>query len=226
MTGVSVIMIARNGADFIASALASVFESRVQPLEVLVIDGISTDATAALAAAVPNVTVVPQRSTGIAGAYNEGVAMARGDLLAFLSHDDLWLPGKLDKQTELMRSDPDLLYSFTLVQHFLEPGHTPPSGFRATLLGGPVPGFLMETMMARRGAFERVGGFSDAYALGNDSDWFMRARDLGLKMAVLPEVLLRKRIHGGNTSLTHARMGHDLLTALRGSLARRRMAGT
>src|SRR5580698_10051086 len=98
MTGVSVIMIARNGADFIAQSLASVFESRVQPLEVLVIDGNSADATAALAASVPNVTVVPQRSTGIAGAYNEGVAMARGDLLTFLSHDALWLPGKLDKQ--------------------------------------------------------------------------------------------------------------------------------
>lgn len=224
--GVSVIMIARNGAAFIASALSSIFQSRLQPLEVLVIDGQSTDGTAALAAAVPGVTVIPQISRGIAAAYNEGIARARGDLLAFLSCDDIWLPGKLDRQVALMRADPDLLYSVTLVEHFLEPGHTPPPGFRRTLLDRPVPGLLMETLMARPEAFEQVGGFNTAYSTGEDTDWFMRARDAGLKMALLPEIMLRKRIHGTNASLTNSHPDRPLLSALRASLARKRAAGT
>jgi glycosyltransferase involved in cell wall biosynthesis len=224
VSGVSVIMIARNGAAFITDALNSIFLSRLRPLEVLVIDGGSTDGTAALAAAVPGVTVLAQVSCGISAAYNEGIAWARGDLLAFLSSDDLWLPGKLDRQAALMQADPGLLYSVTMVEHFLEPGCAPPPGFRRTLLDRPVPGMLMETLMARPAAFARIGGFDPAHAVAGDTDWFARARDAGLKMALLPEVLLRKRVHGGNASLTDPQVNGQLLTALRGSLARKRAA--
>jgi len=199
--GVSVVMIVRNGAAFIGEALASIFESRLRPLEVLVIDGGSTDATAELAAGVAGVTVVEQSGHGIAAAYNQGIALARGELVAFLSHDDLWLPGKLDRQAALMLADGDLMYSVTLVEHFLQPGCPAPSGFRASLLDGPVPGFLMETLMARPAAFARIGGFDTGFGLAEDTDWFARARDAGLKMAVLPEVLLRKRVHARNASL-------------------------
>ncbi len=222
--GVSVIMIARNGAAFITEALNSIFLSQLRPLEVLVIDGGSTDGTATLAAAVRGVTVVAQASRGISAAYNEGVALASGDLLAFLSSDDLWLPGKLDRQVALMQADPGLLYSFTMAEHFLQPGCAPPPGFRRTLLDRPVPGMLMETMMAQPAAFARVGGFDPALAVGGDTDWFARARDAGLKMALLPEVLLRKRVHGANASLTDPQINRQLLTALRDSLARKRAA--
>jgi len=222
--GVSVVMIARNGAAFIVDALNSVFRSRLRPLEVLVIDGGSTDDTAAVAAAVPGVTVIAQASCGISAAYNEGVALARGDLLAFLSCDDLWLPGKLDRQVPLMQADPGLHYSFTMAEHFLQPGCAPPPGFRRTLLDRPVPGMLPETMIARPAAFARVGGFDPALAVGGDTDWFARARDAGLKMALLPEVLLRKRVHGANTSLADPQINGQLLTVLRDSLARKRAA--
>ena len=46
------------------------------------------------------------------------------------AHDDLWLPGKLDRHIEMMVADPTLLYTTSLVQHFLEPGCEPPPGFR------------------------------------------------------------------------------------------------
>ena len=98
VSSVSVIMIAPNGAAFITDALDSIFPSPLPPLEVLVIDRGSTDGTAALAAARPGVTVLAQASCGISAACNEGIALARDDLLAFLSSDDLRLPGKLDRQ--------------------------------------------------------------------------------------------------------------------------------
>jgi glycosyltransferase involved in cell wall biosynthesis len=217
-------MVVRDGAAFLAEALASVFASRLKPLEVLVIDGGSRDGSAALAAAVPGVVVVAQDGHGIAAAYNQGIALARGELVAFLSHDDLWLPGKLDRQAALMRADPELMYSVTLVAHFLEPGCRVPPGFRASLLDRPVPGFVMETLIARPAAFARIGAFNVAFGLAEDTDWFARARDAGLKMAVLPEVLVRKRVHGRNASLTDPRVNRFLLAALRGSLARKRAA--
>jgi GT2 family glycosyltransferase len=76
----------------------------------------------------------------------------------------------------------------------------------------------------RPAAFARIGGFDTALAIGGDTDWFARARDAGLKMAVLPELLLRKRVHGGNASLTDPQINQQLLAALRSSLARKRAA--
>ena len=72
--GASVVLIVRNGADYVGEAIASVRRSRRQPLEIIVIDGGSSDDTSRIAAREPLVRVLPQQSRGIPGAYNEGSA--------------------------------------------------------------------------------------------------------------------------------------------------------
>lgn len=216
-------MVVRNGEAHILQALQSIGMSDQQPDEVLVIDGNSSDATVTLAQSVQGVRVIAQRDTGIANAYNQAIAAATGDLLAFISHDDVWLPSKLDRQLALMNSNPDLMYSVTLVEHFLDVGVAPPAGFRSDLLIGPVPGYLMESLMVRPAAFAKIGMFNPEFAVGEDSDWFMRARDAGLKSAVLPEVLVKKRVHTDSATMTQKNMSsHLLLTALRSSIQRKR----
>ena len=59
----------------------------------------------------------------------------------------------------------------------------------------------MEALVARREAFHRVGPFDPAFSVSNDTDWFARARDQGLAIAVLPETLVTKRVHATNTTL-------------------------
>ncbi len=221
---VSVILIVRNGARFIAEALDSVREQTVRPLEVLVIDGQSTDRTVEIARAYGDVSIISQTSSGIANAYNEGIACARGELLAFISHDDRWLPGKLERQVAWFADHPALLLSVTHVQHVLSEGASLPSGFRAELLDHAVPGFIMETLMVRREVFSQVGVFDPAFAVGEDTDWFARVKDAKLPMAVLPETLVVKRVHETNASLVHAGTNALLLRALRGSIARKRAA--
>lgn len=222
---VTVIMVVRNGADHVAEALESILLSDLRPHEILVIDGGSTDATVAIARRVDGVRVIPQVGRGIASAYNQAIAAASGEYLTFLSHDDVWLPGKLDRQVALMRSDPALMYCVTLVEHFLDAGAVPPPGFRTELLNRTAPGFLMESLMVRTEAFARVGLFNPAFPVSEDSDWFMRARDAGLKMAILPEVLIRKRVHAGSATMQERSTSRLLLTALRGSIARKRASG-
>ena len=95
---VSVILVVHNGADLSGEALASVGRSTLTPREILVVDGGSTDDTADVARRFRGVRVVPQQSEGIASAYNEGVAEAGGDLVAFISHNNEWLPRKLDRR--------------------------------------------------------------------------------------------------------------------------------
>lgn len=220
--GVSVILVVRNGARYIAAALASIFQSERKPLEIIVLDGGSTDDTATIAAATPLARVISQRSTGIANAYNEAIDIARGELIAFISHDDMWTPGKLDIQAGFMRANSDCLITVGMVEHFLDEGAMPPAGFRRELLAQPHPGWIMESLMARRRAFELVGRFNPDFAVSEDTDWFARARDLDIRSAVLPEVLVRKRVHATNASLNDAKINALLLRAMRSSVERKR----
>ena len=217
---ISVIMIVRNGERHIAEALASIRLSKVTPLEVLVLDGGSTDRTREIAGAFEEVTVVPQASIGIANAYNEAIGRARGDVLAFLSADDRWLPRKLDRHLEALAPRPDLLATVSLVEHFLD--GDAPANFRLDLLARAVPGFLMEALVARRAAFERVGPFDASFSTAEDTDWFARARDLGVEIELIPEVLVEKRVHGTNSSLNDPLGQRNRLRAIRASITRKR----
>ncbi|HTU12076.1 MAG TPA: glycosyltransferase [Allosphingosinicella sp.] len=217
---VSVVMAVRNGERYLAEAIASIFGSHRRPLEILLVDGGSTDATVAIAAAQPLTRIVRQQGTGIADAYNLGIASARGDAIAFLSHDDLWADGKLDVQLAAMDADASLMLTVGLVRHVLV-GDAPP-GFRVDLLGRDVPGFIMETLVARREVFDALGGFDARLATAEDVDWFARAHDAGVRIALLPHRLLTKRIHGSNASLTDGKGTRHLLSALRASVGRKR----
>ena len=221
---VSVIVIVKNGARFIAQALSSIHLSQTKPVEILVVDGGSTDNTVEIAGSVPGVTIIRQASSGIAGAYNEGIARARGSIVAFLSSDDLWLPGKLDKHLAVLSEDRELVLSVSLVEHFLEPGSGLPAGFRPELLGHARPGLLMEALVVRKSAFDIIGVFDPRFTTGEDTDWFARAKDAGVRIALIQDVLVRKRVHGVNASLIDAEGHRNRLRALRASIARKRAA--
>ena len=121
-----------------------------------------------------------------------------------------------------MLRHPELLYTVAMVQHVLAPGTAAAPGFRRELFDHPCPGTLMETLVARRRVFTSVGGFDPDFAIAEDTDWFARARDGDVKMALLPDVLLLKRIHRTNASLTDPRSSALLLRAMRRSIARKR----
>ena len=217
---VSVILIVRNGAAYVRDALESVRAQTRLPDEVLVIDGGSTDGTAAIVAEFPGVRLIAQEGAGIPGAWNQGIREARGDLLAFLSHDDRWAPHKLAVQLAAMEARPELWFTVAHFRYELV-APQPPPGFNPQLLGRDLPGRIMETLVARRGAFEKVGLFDPAYRTAEDVDWFARAGELGAPILLVPEVLLTKRVHGGNTSGDAAQNTPALMRALRASLARR-----
>lgn len=220
-TDVSVILIVRNGERFIGEALDSVQAQTVPASEIIVIDGGSTDRTVEIASGYAGVTVVPQDGRGIANAYNQGIRRAAHDVLAFISHDDRWQPHKLERQVAALQAQPEADICFTLVQHVLA-GTVAPPGFRTALLDGPVPGYIMETFMARRRIFDRIGYFDPSFAVGEDTDWFARARDANVPTILVPETLVTKRVHEANSSLGHAGINDLLLKALRQSIARKR----
>ena len=222
---VTVVLPVRNGEKFLAEAIESVLAQTYRLMELIVIDGGSSDRSGAIARAYRGVKYVAQAGTGLPEAWNEGIACARGQLVAFISADDLWMPDKLRCQVERMIEQPELLYTIAWFRFFLEPGCPLPRGFNARLLGQDLVGRLTETLLARRDAFEIVGPFSTAYPAAQDVAWFSRAQELDAPMAVIPQVLLHKRVHDGNLSSNAAVNTPALLQVLRHSLQRRRSGG-
>lgn len=106
---VSVIVPTRNRRALLARAIASVLAQRYTKLELIVVNDGSTDGTREFldANADPRLRAVHRSSgTGAAAARNAGIAIARGELLAFCDDDDFWLVDKLDKQVAMLRASP------------------------------------------------------------------------------------------------------------------------
>ena len=217
-------MIVRNGERFLGTAIQSVLDQERAPDEIIVVDGKSADGTAGIAQSYPEVTYVLQEGRGESDAYNLGIRTAKGELVGFLSHDDLWTADKLATQVEYMQRNPQVQYTIAHFEYFLEPGCTPPIGFRRELLQGSHVGRIMETLVARKEVFEDVGYFDLSLSTAEDVDWYSRAADRNIPMAVLPQVLLKKRVHESNISLEVDKNNQNLLKALRKSIQRKKMA--
>ena len=219
---VSVIVPVYNGARFLAATLASVRAQTYRDFETVVVDDGSTDGSAEVAAGFGDVRVVRQANQGCAKARNEGVAAARGGLLAFLDADDLWTPDKLAVQTAHLAAHPAIGYSIARQEIFLEPGATRPPGLRPAHLEADQVGYLPSTLVVRREVFVRVGGFDTSLAVASDVEWFVRAKDLAIPMAILPQILVRRRIHRTNISSDVNRNHAALLRVFKASIDRQR----
>src|SRR4029078_4929566 len=109
---VSVIIPVFNGERFLGDALSSVQAQDYRPLEVLVADDGSTDASATLAESFAGVRCLRLEHAGVSRARDRGGAASNGEWLAFLDADDIWLPGKISAQVAAARADPELEMMF------------------------------------------------------------------------------------------------------------------
>ena len=219
LPSVSVILAVKNGAQYLEESLRSVLAQDHRPYEVLVVDDESTDETESIVRqfTTEGVRFIKNHPPlGIAGSLNLGIQLARGELMAFTSHDDIWVSHKLRRQAKCLMAETELDYCIGLVRAFLDRGITePPAGFPSELLGVDVPGYLIETLVARRRAFERAGYFDTSFRQAEDTAWYARARHVGLKMKVIDEVLVHKRLHGNSTTYSAARAQQWRVAVLR-----------
>src|SRR5690242_19984833 len=103
---VSAVIPVHNGEAFVGEAIHSTLDQTRPPIECLVIDDGSTDATAdEVRAFGDDVTYVGQPRAGVAAARNRGAQLARGAVLAFLDHDDILLPEKVERQLDAVEHE-------------------------------------------------------------------------------------------------------------------------
>lgn len=216
---VSVILPVHNGARYVAEAIRSVLDQDYQPVECIVVDDGSTDASADIIAEHP-VQYIHRAQGGPGAARNTGIRASRGELLAFLDQDDQWAPGKLTAQVDALRANPGVGYVLTLQESRLDDGVARPSWITEEQLrdnAGLFPGMLLAT----REAMEKVGPFREELRTSSDADWFFRAKDLAIPHVRVMKPLLIRRIHDGNQSRDVGTTHRELLRIARDSIARK-----
>jgi glycosyltransferase involved in cell wall biosynthesis len=222
---VSVILVVRNGERFLRAALDSVQAQDYRPLDVIVVDGQSTDSSVAIAASYSEVRIIHQIGRGVADATNLGIRAARGELLAFLSSDDLWTPDKLSAQVRYLSEHPEVQCCVSRVKLFLEEGCPMPRGFKPELLDGDHVAVIPEAVMTRKAVFETVGEFDTRFRVSHDTDWFARAKDAGISIGEIPQVHLLRRVHDANASSNAPVVHRELIDIVRQSVRRQRARG-
>lgn len=222
---VSIIVPVYNGERHIASALQSVFGQYYHSFEVIVVDDGSSDGSAAIVRSFP-VRYIYQCNEGVAAARNAGIAASGGEFIALLDQDDLWLPSKLTRQIGHLLGHPELGYVLSRLEFFLETGVERPSWLKEDLLSDDQAGYFPSALVARKTTFEQIGYFDPIYKAASDTDWFFRANAQGIRMEILPEVLLRRRIHEANHSYQTRLTTLELLRIAKKAVDHRRSTGT
>lgn len=225
---ISVIIPAYNRERYLGEAIDSVLAQAYHPLEIILIDDGSTDGTADVARSFSeSVRYFFQQNSGCSAAFNAGVEKAEGDYLSFLGSDDMWTEKKLKLQMAILHSNPEIDMVFGHVSHFFSPELEQSNRDRLKCPTEKMPGYHAGTMVIRREAFSRVGLFDTNYQTGEFLDWYFRAKEKGLKEVLLPDVVMKRRIHSSNlgilkrntrTENTHA----DYIRVLKASLDRKR----
>ena len=219
---VSVVIPVLNGQDYIVQCIDSVLEQSYPNYEIIVIDDGSTDDTARLVKQFQQeINYVYQPNQGTACARNRGIELAKGKYIAFLDHDDLWLPDKLSYQVQSMDNDPRAELVFTLVVQFIDGFLSEDERKRITVNEDPMPGKIPSTALARRELFESVGLFKPGEYL-EWADWYIRAGDSGAKMTTIQKVLTRRRVHRKNKGRTRPASRKEYARLAKAALDRRR----
>jgi glycosyltransferase involved in cell wall biosynthesis len=225
---VSCVVTCFNGSRYLDESLRSILDQSHRPLEIIVVDDGSTDDSADVVRRYGDaVRYHRQENRGPAGACNTGLELATGDFVAFLEQDDLWLPDKTRRQLQEFETTPDLDYCVGQVQNFWIPElQAEAARHRDHPVMQPVAGYVVQTLLARRDVFSRVGRFQEPLRFAFACDWFVRASDAGAVGALVPEVLTRRRLHEHNFSRTHRAESRDqFLHIVKATLDRRRGAG-
>ena len=218
---ISLVIPVLDGERHISAAVESARLQDPAPREIIVVDDGSTDGTAAIVRALPGIRYAWQPTGGPGAARNHGARLATGELLAFLDADDAWAPGKTALQATLLREHPDVDLVVGHTQRVVEAGSASPAP-----VGDPVFFLHLGAMLVRRTAFDRVGAFEERPAgMGEDVDWFLRAKEIGLRMRFHREVVQVHRYHEANMTRDRGAADRDLVRTFKRSVDRRRAQG-
>jgi glycosyltransferase involved in cell wall biosynthesis len=224
--GLSVVLPLYNGAAFVRAAIDSVIKQKNLPQkwEIIVVDDGSSDHGVSiclqLAEQKSQIRVEHHRvNLGVAAARNHGVELARYRYLGFIDQDDHWAPNKWLLQSQALHdSKADYAIGYQLFE--LQNPESPPHWFRDSWLQKPQKACVFGAILIAKQDFLKVGSLNEKYRYGDDIDWFLRAKEKGLKQEIVDHVVLHRYVHDRNASAYTAQSNLELLQLIRNKLAR------
>lgn len=210
---VSIIIPAYKVAQFISETLDSVFAQTFKDYEVIIVNDGSPDTDElerALEPFMAGVVYLKQENSGAGAARNRALRAARGELVAFLDADDIWLPEFLEEQVEFLeKGNYDLVYADALLF-----GDSPTAGMtymQTTPSRGEINfksmvhyecNFITSAVVARKSLIFEVGLFDVTLRNGQDFDLWLKLVRGGARANYQRKVLLRQRCHSDSLSTT------------------------
>lgn len=207
---ISIVIPNYNGVLFVVEALQSVFDQDYKNREVIVVDDGSTDGSVELLRTYEDrITLIVTENLGAAAARNAGLLAAKGELIAFLDSDDIWVANKLTLQFRKMEEEGvELVYC-----HGQEFGNlTGANVKRLALYSGDCYPFFKQnpgkaiidmgpsTALLKRNLLALSGVFDTSFTgLAEDWDFFRRYCRIA-KVSYCDEVLVMRRNHSNNMS--------------------------
>lgn len=200
-----------NRAAMLRQALDSVAAQTYRDFETVVVDDGSTeDVAAAINDHATRPRLFRQNQRGPGAARNRGVLEARGNLVAFLDSDDLWLPDKLTVYSERMRERPEVPIWFGPMKP-VDSSLRPVPGRTKPCHGGRITEALFHssfvhvpTVVCPRDTFLSFGGFDETLRVCEDYDLWLRM-SLKCEFGLVHAPLALRRLHGGRLSKSSMR---------------------
>jgi glycosyltransferase involved in cell wall biosynthesis len=220
MPKVSVIIPTYNAEKFISETIASVMTQTYPDWEIIAVDDGSIDRTPEIlrkyAEKFPQkIRVIVQKNSGVSVARNTGIAASKGEYLAFLDHDDLWLPEKLERQVDLLDANKELglVYSDsyiidekgelkgTFIHSIMSKNIIRCEKFRGNIFNELfcVDFIPLLTVVVRKEVLKRVGNFDPKYKISEDYDLFLKIAQI-YPVDFIDQPLAKYRMHSGGAS--------------------------
>jgi glycosyltransferase involved in cell wall biosynthesis len=213
---ISVIIPSFNHAPYLRACIDSVLAQQPAPVQVVVVDDGSTDASLDILRSYGDrITLLQQVRGRQARARNAGLAVARADWVAFLDSDDCYRPGRLAAVQAALQTCPEATlvwsdFNFVDAQGQLLRPHRWKGrdlDFRRTLIAGnPI---CNATVTVRRAALQALGGFDESLPRACDGAAWYQLAAAGHRFVHVNDILVDYRLHGNNDSARFAAMTRD-----------------
>ena len=208
---VSIITPVFNQAEFISQTIESVLAQDYPHIEYIVIDDGSTDETSEIIARYSGqITIERHPNMGQVRTLNKGWAMCRGQILGYLSGDDLLLPNAVSRAVALLEAEPDIVMTYPdcdLIDPFsrvIRRCVARVTGYEELVVDQEC--YIGPGAFFRRAAYEKAGGWDERFRVAPDREFWMRLGLLG-RIAMIPEVLALYRMHPKSLSFFHSEPG-------------------
>ena len=205
MPTISVIIHTYNNEKFIAETVESVLGQTYKDYEIIVVDDGSEDGTRdALMPYMQKIRYHYKENGGIASAKNAGINLSQSEFVAFLDHDDLWVPDKLQLQMEYFKGNPQagLVYAkYTSFRDGKELRTKPEKGYSGWIFKELLAKSFIQTstVVVKKECLDAVGPYDESFTLGDEYDMFLRISKK-YQCGFIDKGLTRYRVHDTNAS--------------------------